>query len=104
MRLVSIKTPKPKSFNYKPRYYDEQQDELEKRKAIHGFQSKITHNEGLKLKMMKRWRKNDLDEEKSTISKIITYLAYATFIGGTIYFVMFTDIIEKLLAAFGVMK
>jgi len=104
MRIISIKTPKAKSFSYKPRYYDEQKDELEKRKTVLGLQSKITHNESLKLRMMKRWRTDDLNEEKSTMSKIITYLAYALFIGGTVYFVMFTDIIEKLLSAFGVMK
>lgn len=104
MQIVSIKTPKPKSFNYKPRYYDEQKEELEKKKAILGIRSKITHNESLKLQMIKRWHKDDLNDEKSTMSKIVTYLAYAIFIGGTVYFVMFTDIIEKLLSAFGVMK
>ena len=104
MRIVSIKTPTPKSFKYKPRSYDQEKDELEQKKATLGLQSKLTHNEGLKLQMMKRWRKDDLDEGKSIMSKIITYLAYALFIGGTVYFVMFTDIIEKLLSTFGVMK
>jgi len=103
MKIVSIKTPKPKSFNYKPRYYDEQKDELEKKKAVLGLQSKLTHNERLKLQMMSRWHKNELDDEKSTLSKVITYLSYAIFIGGTVYFIMFTDVIEKLLRAFGVM-
>jgi len=104
MRIVSIKTPKPKSFSYKPRYYDQQKEELEQKKAMMGLQSRITHNESLKLQMMKRWRTDNLNEEKSLLSKIITYVTYALFIGGTIYFIMFTDIIEKLLSAFGVMK
>jgi hypothetical protein len=104
MRIISIRTPQAKSFKYKPRYYDQQKEELEQRKATLGLRSKITHNEGLKLQMMKRWRTDDLNEGKSTMSKVITYLAYTLFIGGTVYFVMFTDIIEKLLSAFGVMK
>jgi len=104
MRIISIRTPKPKSFNYKPRYYDEQKEELEKRKAELGLQSRITHSEGLKLQMLKRWRNNTVDDEKSFLSKIITYITYGIFIGGTVYFIMFTDIIEKLLSAFGVMK
>ncbi len=102
MRIISIKTPKAKPFNYKPRYYDKQKDELEQKKATLGLQSRITHNESLKLQMIKRWRTDDLSEEKSVMAKVITYLAYTLFIGGTVYFIMFTDIIEKLLSAFGV--
>jgi len=104
MRIVSIKTPKAKSFNYKPRYYDQEKEELEKKKSMLGLQSRITHNESLKLQMIKRWHTDNLNEERSTLSKIITYTAYAIFIGGTVYFIMFTDIVEKLLSAFGVMK
>ncbi|MFK5857123.1 MAG: hypothetical protein QM503_13415 [Bacteroidota bacterium] len=104
MRIVSIKTPKPKQFNYKPRYYDEQKDELEKRKAIRGIQSKLSHNESLKLKMIRRRRTDDLDDEKTPLSKLLTYFGYAFFIGGTVYFIMFTDIIEKMLSAFGVVN
>lgn len=104
MRVISFRTPKPKSFKYKPRYYDKQKEELEKRKAAMGIDNELTHNEGLRLRMDKRWRSGNVDEEKSILSRIVTYLIYAIFIGGSIYFIMFTDIVEQILRAFGVTK
>ena len=103
MRIISFRTPKPKSFKYKPRYYDQQKEELEKRKAALGLDNKLTHDEGLRLRMDKRWRAgSSSDEEKSILARIVTYLIYAIFIGGSIYIIMFTDIVEQMLRAFGV--
>ncbi len=102
MRLISFKTPKPKSFNYTPRYYDPKKEELEKKKAAMGIESELSHNEELRLRMSSRWGKKSVEDDKSLLSKIVTYLVYATFIGGSIYFILFTDIIEKMLQAFGV--
>ncbi len=104
MRIVSFKTPKPKSFKYQPRYYDEKKFELEKKKAALGYNSSVTHNENLRLQMGKRWHYENVDNKKSTLSKVVTYLIYAVFIGGTVYFVMFTDIIDKLLSTFSIIK
>ena len=103
MRIVSLKTPKPKSFNYQPRYYDAQKEELEKKRAILGVKRKLSHNDEFRLTLQKRWKRNDFDDEKPLMTRIVTYLIYATFVGGTIYFILFTDIIEKMLSAFGVM-
>ncbi len=102
MRIVSFRTPKPKSFKYTPRYYDPKREELEKRKAALGLDSTLSHNDGLKLRMSKRWKHGSVDNEKSILSRVVTYLIYAIFIGATIYIIMFTDIIEKMLRSFGV--
>lgn len=102
MRIISFKTPKPKSFKYTPRYYDPKKEEMERRKAELGLDSNLTHNEELKLRMSRRWGRSSIKEEKSILSRVVTYLIYATFIGGTIYFILFTDIIEKMLTSFGV--
>ncbi len=102
MRIISFRTPKPKSFKYKPRYYDQQKEEMEKRKAAMGIDNELTHDESLRLRMDKRWRAGSADEEKSILRKIVTYLIYGIFIGGSIYIIMFTDIVEQILRAFGV--
>lgn len=102
MRIISFRTPKPKSFNYNPRYYDQKKEELEKRKAAMGLDSKLTHGEGLRLRMEKRWRAGSSDDERSILTRVITYLVYSIFIGGSIYIIMFTDIVEQMLRAFGV--
>ena len=102
MRIVSFRTPKPKSFKYSPRYYDAKKEELERRKAAMGLDTSLSHNEELRLRMSKRWSTSKIDEGRSTLSKVVKYLIYATFIGGSVYFIMFTNIIEKMLQAFGV--
>ena len=102
MRIVSFRTPKPKSFKYTPRYYDPKKEELEKRRAALGLDNNLSHNDGLKLQMSKRWNHGAVDEERSILSRVVSYLIYAIFIGGTIYFILFTDIIEKMLSTFGV--
>lgn len=102
MRIVSFRTPKPKSFKYSPRYYDPKREEVEKKKAELGLENELSHNEELKLRMSRRWKGGNIDEGRSVLSRVVTYLIYAIFIGGSIYVIMFTNIIEKMLTAFGV--
>lgn len=102
MRIVSFKTPKPKSFSYRPRYYDPDKAALEQKKAAMGLDSTLTHNESIRLQMSKRWRRGHVEKESTSMSKVITYAIYATFILGTVYLIMFTDFVERLLTSFGV--
>ena len=104
MRFVLFRTPKPRQFQYKPRYYDEEKDRLEQRKAELGLDSTLTHNETIRLQMRKRWRKSSGDGGATTLSKLIYYLFYAFVIVGGIYAIFFTDIVDKLVALFGVGK
>jgi len=102
MRIVSFRTPKPKQFNYKPRYYDEDKEALEQRKAALGLKAKVTHQEGLRLQMLRKWHKGADFEEKSRLSKFISYFVYSTVIIGGVYLIFFTDFVYKLIALFGV--
>jgi hypothetical protein len=65
MRITFFKTGKPKTFNYVPRYYDEQKEEFEERqKRIEKelgvnqkegtFQSRLTHGVMSERMMLKR--------------------------------------------------
>lgn len=102
MRFVTFRTPKPKQFKYKPRYYDEDVDALERRKAELGYDSKVSHHESLKLQMSKKWRKSDANYQRSSLSKMITYLFVGFVIIGGIYLIFFTEFVEKLIALFGI--
>ena len=102
MKLISFRTPKPKSFKYTPRYYDPEKEKLERRKAELGLDSELSHNEQLKLRMSRRWGRNVQKDERSPLSKLVSYLVYATIVVGSIYFILFTDVIENMLRAFGV--
>lgn len=101
MRIVSFRTPKPKQFKYKPRYYDEDKEVLEQKKAAMGLEAKVSHREGLRLQMSRRWNKGADIEEKSTLSKFISYFFYGSVIIGGVYLIFFTDFVYKLIGMFG---
>ncbi len=102
MRFVTFRTPKPKQFTYKPRYYDEEKEALEKRKAELGYDSKVSHHESLRLQMSKRWRKTDNEYKRSRLSRFISYFFVVFIAVGGVYLIFFTDFVEKLIALFGI--
>lgn len=104
MRFVIFKTPKPKQFSYKPRYYDEDRERLEQRKAELGLDSKVSRHEGLRLQMRRRWKNAEEGTGKNRLSKVIYYSFYAFVIIGGVYLIFFTDFVDKLVALFGVGK
>jgi len=101
MRFVVFKTPKPKKFNFPARYYDPKKEEWEQKKAELGYDSALSRDERIRLQMSKRWEKNS-DFGKSTGGRFISYLIYAIVIGGSIYLIVFTNLVENFLTLFGV--
>ena len=102
MRIVFFRTPKPKSFSYRPRYYDPEKAKWERKKAAHGLPSALNHTENLRIKMKNRWKIGEKDDHPSSgMSILITYAFYLFIIGGSIYVILFTDFVVKLLALFG---
>lgn len=105
MRFTTFKTPKPKEFSYRPRYFDKDKEERERRKAIMGYESELDKYDGLRAKMAYRWHKSeDEKNEKRPFMKILSYLIYATIVFGSIYFIFLTDFVDNLVALFGVGK
>ncbi len=101
MRFVFFKTPKPKEFNFYPRYYDPKKEEIERRRAARGLKGNLSRHETLRLQMSKRWKKGEVDPGNKGITKLIVYGFYVLFIFGSIYLILFTDFVEKLLLLFG---
>lgn len=99
MRFTLFKTPQPKKFNYHPRFYDPKKEEWERRKAELGLNSSLTKEERLRLQMS-RWRRTQSDGGNKT-ARILTYFFYGVFIVGSIYVILFTNLIENFLALFG---
>jgi hypothetical protein len=104
MKFVTFRTPKAKRFNYNPRFYDPEKEELEQKKAAMGLESTVSHRENLRLQMSRRWHKNKKDVGRSRNSLLISYSIYAIIILGGIYLIFFSNFIETLLTAFGVIK
>ncbi|HDO27195.1 MAG TPA: hypothetical protein ENH02_03675 [Bacteroidetes bacterium] len=101
MRFYLFRTPKPKRFSYKPRYYDPEKERRERRKAELGLRSELSHKENLRLRMDKTWKKHDMDSKRNLVAKVIYYSFYAFLIFGSIYVIFFTNFVDKLLLLFG---
>jgi len=99
MRLTFFKTPQPKKFNYQPRYYDPKKEEWERRKAELGYGSKLSKEEQLRLRMSRWKRGNDSGSEKKV--QLLRYAIIFAFIAGSIYVILFTNLVENFLALFG---
>ena len=100
MRFTLFKTPRPKKFNYQPRYYDPKKEEWERRKAELGYESKLNKEEQLRLKMS-RWRKGSDPGGINVMGRFISYFIYFVVIAGSVYVILFTNLIENFLALFG---
>ena len=98
MNIVFFRRPKPKQFNYIPRYYDPVKEEMEKRRKELGLLSEGDPHERLRAEMRRKWRAEGARraDRKNTI-RVIMYL-FLLFI--SVYLFFFTDLIKKLLLVF----
>ncbi len=101
MRLVFFKTPKAKKFSYQPRYFDPEKEEWERRKVELGYSSNLSKKDQLRYKMESRWVHQANTSGEKTV-RLIKYFLYVVFILGSIYVILFTSLIDNLLALFGV--
>lgn len=100
MKFILFKHNPPKRFSYKPRYWDQEKDEIEKRKASLGLRSEVNREDRMRSQMRKKWRSSE-DESKNSLFKKV-YLFYGVFIFIAVYVIFFTDFVYKLIALFGI--
>ena len=86
MRIVFFKTPRPKHFEYKPRYYDEEKERKEKRlnEMEKSGQGDTSFMRG---EIDRRWRK--IDRKNRDKARGINLLVYLVIIALLVYFVFF---------------
>jgi hypothetical protein len=98
MKIVFFKTPKPKRFNYVPRYYDQEKEEMEKRRKELGLIGEGDERENLRAAMRRRWRVDSHQRaDRTSAIRVIVYL-FVLFV--TVYLFFFTDVIGKMLSIF----
>lgn len=94
--------PKPKGFNYIPRYYDPEKEAWEQKKAEAGLSNNLSHEEELRLQMRKKWgvEKNTEDPAERRY-KTVRALIIGAIVVVCFYFIfctpMFTNIISGLM-------
>jgi len=105
MKIVFFKRPKPKKFNYRPRYWDPEQEEFEKRKReLDGVgPDERTDDEvkdDLKRQMETRWRRRHIPDNVGRANPWMRLFIYALIIFFAIYFIFFTGFINNLVRFF----
>jgi hypothetical protein len=87
----------PKKFNYIPRYYDPDQQAWEEKKAEKGLDSKLTHEEQLRIKMRQRWGVNKNEESKEEQrAKLIRRIVLGVFVAFLFYFIFCTPLMTNI--------
>lgn len=87
----------PKKFNYIPRYYDPEQQAWEEKKAAAGVDSKLTHEEQLRIKMRQKWGASRNEENKEEQrSKLIRRIVLGVFILFVFYFIFCTPVLNNI--------
>ena len=87
----------PKKFNYIPRYYDPEQQAWEEKKAAAGLDSKLTHEEQLRIKMRQKWGASRNEENKEEQrSKLIRRIILGVFILFVFYFIFCTPVLNNI--------
>ena len=88
----------PKKFNYKPRYYDPEQQAWEEKKAAAGLDSKLTHEEQFRMKMRKSWSvAKDEESKEEQRAKLIRRIVLGVFVAFLFYFVFCTPLMTNII-------
>ena len=75
MKIYFVRTPKPKRFNLKPRYYDEEKEKREQRKVELGLSSSDDPSIRLRSRIQHEWHKDSRRKKKKTdATRTIFYL------------------------------
>jgi hypothetical protein len=98
MNIIFFRRPKPRQFNYIPRYYDPVKDEIEQRKKELGLIQEGDLQARMRADIRRKWR-----VERNPASKqffIMRLFIYIVVIGFTLYFIFFSDFINNLVSFF----
>lgn len=103
MGFFMFHRPEMPKFNYIPRYYDPEKEELEKRKAAMGLDSKLTDSEKLRVKMRKSWGRGIEDGRKLKQGYSFKWIRYAIIFGISAFLIaviFFTPFLDNFVTMF----
>ena len=103
MGVFMFHRPSMPKFNYIPRYYNPEKEELEKRKAALGLDSNLSDSEKLRVQMRQRWGRVTEDGREKKPRSAAGTLRYAVIFGIAavlIYFIFFTPLVENFITMF----
>lgn len=103
MGFYFFHTPKPRKFNYIPRYFDPNQEALEKKKAAMGYDSKLSEQEKRRMRIRSGfgYSPEDFEEKRNKIGfGGMRHIIFFGLIGLLVYFIFGTPLIENFIEMF----
>lgn len=103
MAFYIFHTPKPRKFNYVPRYFDPNQEALEKKKAAMGLDSKLSDYEKLRMRIRTGYG-YEPDEEVKKNNKIgfkgMRFIVFFGVMGLLTYIIFGTPLLDNFVQMF----
>jgi len=102
MKFSFFHTPKPRTFNYIPRYYNPEQEALEKKKAAMGLDSKLSEREKRRMRIRNAYGYDPDDyKEKSKIGfKTVRYVLFFGLMFFFVYVIFEIPFVERFFEMF----
>lgn len=103
MGFYVFHTPKPRKFNYIPRYFDPEKEAWEKKKASMGLDSKLTDKEKLRIKLRNSYGIEAMEDNKKSKKigfKGMRLLVFWGIMGVMIYIIFGTPLIDNFITMF----
>jgi hypothetical protein len=88
MKLIGIRTPKPRKFSYKPLYYDPVKEAQEKRLKDQDIKDGAPGSE-LRMRMRLRMNRKELDERIRKRSRMMSILFTLLLLVLILYYIFF---------------
>ena len=80
-----------------PRYYNPEQEEWERKKAERGFDSKLSHEEQLRIRMRQSWGvAKDEESKEEQRAKLIRRIVVGAFVLFLFYFIFCTPLMQTI--------
>ena len=98
MKFSFFHKGKPRTFNYKPIYYDPAKEEAEERRKSLDYSHTEGHRDRIRAAFRRRLKNQP--EEVDRNSQVIRFVFYVIFTVFAIYLIFFTDFINKLVSYF----
>jgi hypothetical protein len=87
MKITFFRIPKPKQFQYPPRYYDEEKERREQRRRELGLSDE---KPDFKSQIRTNWRRINRHDRQRRQKAGISVLIYLLIVSMLIYFIFFT--------------
>lgn len=89
----------PRKFNYIPRYFNPEEQSWEEKKAAAGLDSKLTHEEKLRIQMRQKWRaKEGEDSMAEQRAKLIRRIMLGVFVVFMFYIIFGTNLMTNIVS------